>query len=147
MEQLNNTLRQNRSTQPRLPPVQQAAPVQYQQNGPRPIGNPTVLNPEIIAGSFREAAPAVRRHIPYTVLQPQQFRLNPLEGFRKRTWCITCGYRKSNHERHERFGKPCLKNWCGKCYQRKEFHEKGKMGPYCPFPPHPRESQHAFWYT
>ena len=146
MDELNNTLRQNRSNQPSLPAVQEATPIQYQQAGPRPLGNPAILNPEVIAGSLRTAPPQVREHIPYNVLRPQQYRLNPLEGFQKYTWCITCGYRKSNHEAQERFGKPCKKSWCGKCYQRKEFHGDGKMGPYCSFPPHPTESQHRFWY-
>ena len=147
MEQLNDTLRQNRATLPTLPPVHQATPVQYPQQGHRPIGNPTVLNPEIIAASLTAAPAAIRQQVPYNVLRPQQMRLTPLDGFKRFTWCVTCGYRKGAHEPHERFGRKCLKTWCGKCYQRREFHNEGKMGPYCPFPPHPRESQHLMWYT
>ena len=148
MEELNHddTLRANGPNGTSLQPVQQATPIQYPQMGPRPIGNPAVLNPEILATSLRASCPQQRQQIPYNVLRPQPLNINPLDGFKRYTWCVTCGYRKSCHEPHERFGKPCQKSWCGKCYQRKEFHASGKMGPFCPFPPHPVESQHLNWY-
>jgi hypothetical protein len=37
--------------------------------------------------------------------------------------CITCGWRKADHTKSERFGKPCKKDLSGNCYQRGEFHD------------------------
>ena len=149
MDQLNNTLQHNRSRLTPMAPIQVALPVQYPQNGPRPVGAPAVLNSEVLAGSLRATTNSQDRQlVPYNVLRPNQPAApNPLSGFQRYKWCITCGYRKSHHEPSERFGRPCQKAWCGKCYQRKEFHQEGKMGPLCPFPPHPRESQQHLWYT
>jgi hypothetical protein len=146
MEQLNSTLRAARQIQQPLQPVQQAEATTYPQEGPRPIGNPTVLNPEIVAGSLRASSSLQRPKVPYNVQRPTKTPLNPLLGYRRYTWCITCGYRKSAHEPHERFGKPCRRTWCGKCYQRKECHANGIMGPLCQNEPHPTEGQHRFWY-
>jgi hypothetical protein len=146
LEQLNNTLREGRRNLAPLQPLQEAQPTQYPQEGPRPIGNPTVLNAEIVAGSLRAAPLEQQQQIPYNVLKPVQNELNPLLGYRRYTWCITCGYRKSAHEPHERFGKPCKCKWCGKCFQLKRFHHNGIMGPLCQHPPHPTEGQHRFWY-
>ena len=149
MIELNETLRGNRDRQSALPPVQVAEVVQYHQQGPRPLGAPTVLNPEIVAGSLR---PGIRTNllqtVPYNVPRPRrQQELNFLAGWKRRTWCITCGYRRMAHAKEERFGKHCKKEWCGKCYQRKEFHRQHEMGPSCPNDPHPTESQHLLWYT
>ena len=118
MDQLNETLCENQTQQQPLPPVQPAVPLTCPQVGPRPIGNPTILNLEIVAGSLRVAAAAQRQQIPYNVLRPnQQAMIGPLVGYKRWKWCITCGYRKNAHLPAELFGKPCLKEWCGKCYQ------------------------------
>jgi hypothetical protein len=149
MDQLNDTLNQNRRNQTSIAPLTQAQPITYPQTGPRPVGNPAVLNPEIVAGALR-ARPQQqqqRQQVPYNVLCPQQTNINPLLGFKRYTWCITCGYRKSAHEPHERFGKPCLRDWCGNCFQLKRFHNNGLMGPHCQHQPHPTESQQSFWYN
>ena len=146
IDQLNETLRRSRRALQPLPHVEHAQPMDYPQQGPRPLGNPAVLNPEIVAGSLRTPTTMQRRQ--HTVLRPQNtIGINPLTGYQRTTWCITCKYRKSAHTKEERFGTKCTRDYCGKCFQLKQYHANRLMGPLCNNAPHPTQSQQQHWYN
>jgi hypothetical protein len=98
--ELNDTLRENRRTLPPLPPVTMAQSTTYQQDGSSmPLGNPTVMNSEIVAGSLLPKPTTEQNPVPFQMIQPTpQIERNPLDGFKRYTWCITCGYQKGAHQ-------------------------------------------------
>jgi hypothetical protein len=158
LEQMNLVLRDTRRNVTPLATVEEATPIVYPQTGYAPIGCPTTLNPSILVGALENRGPQERNPAPWLV-RPQPATTgtvnrvaNPFEGYKKRTWCITCGMRKMDHVKEDHFGPKCVKDWCGKCYQRAEFHllnhrNKHMMGPLCYFPDHPQNGNQKFWYT
>jgi hypothetical protein len=157
LEVLNGVIRETRRNLTPLPAMEHAQLTEYPQQGCAPVGCPTVLNPSIVVGALQNRGDDQRNPAPWIVrpalpTQPINTSTNSFDGFQSRTWCVSCGWRKVQHLKQERFGKPCLKDLCGKCYQRGEFHpmnDKGDRlkGPFCPFPPHPQYCQQRFWYT
>jgi hypothetical protein len=148
LERMNETLRSNRRNVS-VPPLQQATPIHYAQDGQMPVGRPMILNTNIVAHGLVPASNNARI-APWRIpLQTNAAPINPLTNFRRRTWCITCGFQKAEHTKEERFGKPCCRDYCGKCHQRKEFHSDNgfRMGPFCNKMPHPIGSKHHFWYN
>jgi hypothetical protein len=146
MDRMNDTLRTSRQGVTPLPPLQQAQPIVYDnKNGIAPFGNLFALNPEVIA---QKVTPTTNCNpapwmieAPLLTAQPK----HPLANFRRTTWCLTCGFRKNEHENEESFGSKCRRELCGKCYMRKELHNDGRMGPFCPFENHPVRSRQPYW--
>jgi hypothetical protein len=146
LDRLNEQLRASRNSVPALQPVQQAQPVIYPQVGIAPFGNAYALNPEILAPTLQAAKN--RNPAPWNIRAPllATAEKHPLEGFKRTTWCISCGFQKREHQREESFGAKCKRDHCGKCFMRKEFHNDGRMGPFCPFDPDPIKSRYLLWY-
>jgi len=141
-QSFNRMLRDNRSRLPVLPTPTNAVPVEYQQQGHMPFGNPFPLNAEIAAGRLQINPP--RGATPYVLTNPnalfnpmEQFGNDPARGFRKTKYCVKCGWPKRYHNRHNpklKFGHDCTHKVCGKCFEMARYHpKKGNydMGIYC----------------
>jgi hypothetical protein len=100
LDDLNNTLRENSQRLEPLPPIQEATCTVYPQEGQMPVGNPMVMNAEILAGTLRICPPTECNPIPFIVLPPNpaQAAANPLQHYKRTKWCITCGYQKADHK-------------------------------------------------
>ena len=159
VQRLNHCLRQTRATIQNQGPVVLAQPIVYPQAGIFPTGNPLTFNADVVRNSLQPAPATARNPAPF-VLQPfvvstlaQHQTKCPLDGFRDRKYCTTCGWQRAHHERDESFGSTCTKELCGKCNRLKKFHNKdhftGKlqMGPFCRSTPHPDLFERHGWYT
>ena len=154
--QMNAVLRQSRDSVPRMPPVMMAQPIMYPELGTAAFGNPLTFNASIARTAV---APAPQRNPAPWIVAPivchplGALRIqNPLQGFRKRMYCTTCGFRRKDHVPGESFGDKCKRQLCGKCNQRAEFHgsaaggRKLLMGPFCPRDPSPTLFNMPHWY-
>lgn len=149
--QMRIEMRETRQEVPDLPQIQNAAPIQYptNTNGTVPFGMPMALNPTMLQGAILQA-PTL--HV--NTLKGRPFVINPptvtasvLTGFRKLTWCITCGFRKNQHIiKEESFGTKCKRSYCAKCGWLKTHHQNHSMGPFCNQNPR-HDSPHLLWYN
>ena len=128
-----------------------ATNVQHPSLGVVPFGMPAPLNPEILQGAVlhqpqrvMEANAAVGRPWQLQVFSPTQ---NVLVGYRKKAWCVTCGFRKASHMQEESFGYKCKREHCARCGWMKECHRESNflMGPHC-MNPVKFDSPHSQWY-
>jgi hypothetical protein len=146
-QMLQRTLRDNRLLLPTVSPPQQVQPTYYYGHGITPFGNPMTWNAELAAGALlyhnrqSQAAPFTFNRPTFPVDPPVAQR--PVRYlFRKKKYCITCGWRKIQHcatEGMQRKDDPCRKNYCGNCYLLKEYHVDGAgaplpFGTQCTFP-------------
>jgi len=145
MKALNHTFQTTRQMTA-LPTGRNAEAIQYRATGlGTPFGAPTVLNPTIteraINGLNQRAV-----QVPWRLGAPRQQKPNYLNGFQGKTWCMSCGFQKREHDiKTESFGSKCKRNYCSKCYQMKEHHVTCMMGPRCTHQPC-TTSPHSLWY-
>lgn len=150
LQQHNQMLREaRRDVNPVPQPVPRALPVEYPQAGSHPVGAPTVVNPQILAGGLINQPSDQRNPAPWRIGRavPETRRYNPMDGWNKRKWCQTCGWQKADHTKEEKFGLRCKKDFCGNCYQRLDCHADGKMGPWCQHESHPTRGVSHKWYS
>lgn len=143
-----NTLTETRREIPDMPPIQPPTMLQYPSTGTVPFGMPSSLNPTIVHGAIVNAAPlpgntAMGR--PFLVPPRQDPTPHVLAGFKKLTWCVSCGFRKNQHIiSDESYGSKCKRDWCAKCGWLKVNHVNNLMGPFCQNIPR-RDSPHSLW--
>jgi hypothetical protein len=122
--QMQETLRQSRNMLPPQPQAHIAAPVCYPITGMAPLGTPIAFNPELIAPVLRHATPAAtvdHPGVPWMVNVTNATipatANGPLNNYKKKKWCITCGFRKKDHVVVESYGSMCKRDFCAKCMQ------------------------------
>jgi hypothetical protein len=155
-QRLNSTLRDNRRQLTPNPIPFVVSPPTYRTDGTTPFGAPTTLNTSIVVNAVTAAnytANAVyqgRAVAPYQVRRP--LLLPPpaprrRSVFRSRMFCITCGWRRNQHQQQEGVAATCIRDFCGKCYYLKIHHPPGKFGKDCAYPVNPFCSIYvAQWY-
>jgi len=114
-----------------MPAIPTAATAQHPNDGVAPFGMPAAMHPTALQG-------AIVHMQMENATRPWQMRQftntnNVLVGFKKATWCVTCGCRKAAHVQEESFGHKCRRDCCAKCGWRQEHHQSGsgRMGPFC----------------
>jgi len=132
-------------------PIPAAATLQHPTGGVVPFGMPAPLNAEIVEGAVHHQ-PLVVMQANATLGRPWQLQQyattqNVLVGYRKGTWCVSCGHRKASHVKDESFGYKCRRESCARCGWLKEHHTQSNylMGPCCTNPAK-FDSPHGQWY-
>jgi hypothetical protein len=138
---LRATLRDNRLQLPAVPTPFTVSPAVYQLFGITPFAAPTVLNPAIVVNAVTGTNFAATGHLNGRVVAPYQvqrpvFALPPptarrMPVFRSRKYCVTCGWRRNQHQMGEGVANNCTRTFCGKCYQLKDHHGVHSFGPNC----------------
>jgi hypothetical protein len=145
---LDNVLRTSRLSLTPAPPAEETTPPMYHGEGTAPLGAPTILNSEITVGSLR---PAQEARAPYRVDLPAIPQVRPIcsrRRFRSRKYCITCGFKRSNHVVcDEGVADKCTRDYCGKCRHRKALHGNSGFGLTCMKLTHPWQTSTVNdWY-
>jgi hypothetical protein len=146
---LDRQLAESRRQLPQAPAAQDTTAPSFHGEGITPLGAPTTLNSDVTAGSLRTSSEA---RTPYEVTHrnlPQQPPVRPRrKRFRSRKYCITCGFKRSDHVvTDEGVAGSCIRNYCGKCRERKQCHGNNGFGLTCTNATHPwQTSTFADWY-
>jgi hypothetical protein len=148
-DQLDQQFKESRSSLPvtRIP-IDVVPPVYPNLGGGTPFGNPRTLNNTITVGILdgTNAGIAVNGIVvaPYSLLPTRQLpdepqRPPPRKIFRSRRFCITCAFKRSDHDsKFEGIGKTCTRNYCGNCRWLKEHHDEAMgFGETCTRETHP----------
>jgi len=135
-----------------MPPIPTAPTLQYPPDGIVPFGMPAAMQPYVLQGAIlaptnmTEMTQMTAVGCPWGIHQ-LGITSNPLLGFKKGTWCVTCGHRKAADMQNESFGYKCKRDYCAKCgwLQKHHQHSSGRMGPYCKNKAK-YDSPHSEWY-
>jgi len=147
LQQLNETMRETRQWVT-TPTGRVAERIQYRVTGrPMPFGNPTTFNPSVTRHAVT-AYNGTHQAVPWTLAAPpraEDHSDDVLRNFNRRTWCLTCGFRKRDHQIEESFGTKCKRDYCANCMLLKKHDHPYGMGPRCRNKRR-ESSPYVYWY-
>lgn len=150
-QDLRETMRETRQDV-QLQAIPHGTRIRYPTEGNVPFGMPAPLNPTTLEGAVLHR-PRDVMHVNASCgrpweLQPFCATTNVLVGYKKTTWCVSCGHRKADHVKEESFGYRCKREHYARCGWLKQHHQTSncRMGPCCANPAK-SDSPHSQWHA